>query len=357
MKYSIQNILGGLFVLLLFNQTATASSPLQSLCSVQLQHPRSNTSIHPGPLTFNWRFEKPDTVQLGIDRYELIFWSKNNRFKRVYTVYPTRYMAGTKREFEDARDTFKRHGTYFWRVSAYDSTGNRIDSDMRRFVVPVPDMEQVLSGWIYPNDVHFEYVQRLPTREFRSLLNQTQPKVHMESFSKIGFGFRQEPVKDRLFELHEQVVFTSHIGIGVEFQSSMQLMKNSYVSLFPDIEYDMLWFSTGLEYFASNMKKCAIGMDFSLMPRGYVTLHSRWVPQYNIHYREKSAVIRTFEGTGWEGGATFYIPRTIIDIFRLSGIEFDFQRMPFTVMVSRIKDDYTGLTMHMHTITLGYIFH
>ena len=313
--------------------------------------------IHPGPITFNWRFEKPDSVQLGIDRYELIFWSKNNRFKRVYTVYPTRYIPGTTRAFEDARDTFKRHGTYFWRVSAYDSTGSRIDSDMRRFVVPVPDMEQVLSGWIYPNDVHIEYVERLPTREFRSLLNQTEPKVHMESYSKIGFGFRQEPFKDRLFQLHEQVVFTSHIGIGVEMQSSIQLMQNTYVSLFPTMRYDRLWFSTGLEYFASTLSKFALGMDFSLMPRGYVTLHSRWVPQYNIHYREKDASIRTFDGAGWEGGATFYIPRTIIDIFQLSRLEFDFQRMPFTVMVSRIKDDYTGSTMQMHTMTLGYIFH
>jgi len=308
-------------------------------------------------LGFEWEFRSvPDTAAMPVGRYEIQFWSKWKQFFKTFVVYPEDSSGRGELTLEGYRDVFRRHGRYFWRVYAFDEEENRTASEARSFTVPVPSIRERLSDWIYPYRMYVEYTHRLRSNEYLAFVNQASPTVHLRSFSEIGLGFRQILWDQRLFELQEQIYLFSNVGMGMEWSTGFLVHKNAYFAFIPRIRADIGWFSTGLEEFDSRQNSLFLGADISLMPRGYVVLRAGYVPSFRIRYQLREGGTRTYEGEGYEWGMRFFIPRTVINLFNLAGLEFDFQKIPFEFSVFSSKDSYTGTVMHSRRLTVSYLF-
>jgi len=69
---------------------------------------------------------------------------------------------------------------------------------------------------------------------------------------------------------------------------------------------------------------------------------------------EKENGLRTFDGKGWEAGVRMLVPRTILNSFKLFGLEIDLEKIPIEFRFSRIHDAYTGLDLDVRRIGIGY---
>ena len=308
-------------------------------------------------LRFEWDFRSvPDTAAQPVIRYEIQFWSKWKQFFKTFIVYPEDSSGRGELTVETYREIFRRHGRYFWRVFAFDEWENRTQSEPRSFTVPVPSIRERLSDWIYPYRMYAEYNHRLRSDEYLAFVNEASPTVHLRSFSEIGLGFRQVLWEDRLFEVQEQLYLFSNTGMGMEWSTGFRVHQNAYFALIPRIRADIGWFSTGLEEFDSRQNSLFLGADISLMPNGFVVLRGGYVPSFRIRYQLREGGIRTYEGNGYEWGLRFYIPRTVINLFNLAGLELDMQKIPFEFSVFASKDSYTGTVMHSRRLTVSYLF-
>jgi hypothetical protein len=319
--------------------------------------PDKNTTVTEGPLTFMWEDGRGTaSSNFYIEHYEVTFWSKRREFGKSFTVTPNDSIEGKVcLTFDDCRKVFRRHGRYYWRVTAFDTDGNQIHSEVWSFIVGIPEVRGVFTPWTYLYAVRFRYSHRLHTPEYREFLSNLQPSTNLRSFSDLGIVLRQSGSWLTFMEAQEKFYILSHVGVGCEFSSRFRLLKNLYFSLYPQGSAESCWFAMGLEDYSSTMYSVRIGCDLVIMPSGYLSFRSSWVPAYRVRYSEKGRELRTFMGEGWEMGIRIIISRNILSTFRFLGMEIDFRRIPLEFYFSQIRDQYSGTLMKMQRLSIAYL--
>jgi len=322
--------------------------------------PEMGTVITDGPVDFRWEDRgDPDPPDYRVQKFEITFWSEKTGFKRTFTVIPDDSSDGDgiiTLSFDDSRNVFKRHGTYYWRVSAFDSEEHKTNSEIRRFVVGLSSSIKRRSlSWVFPFAVQFQYSHRFRSQEYRDFLNLINPTTSLRSFSDLGFLFRQEKFLLPFIEFQEKLMILSQIGIGFEISSRLKIIKNDYFALYPQGGVMSSWYSTGLRDYSSTFNSAKLGCDLIFMPSGSLMIRGSWIPVYRIRYALKDGELRTFQGEGWEIGVRVVIPHKIINTFRIFNLEIDFQRIPFEFHFSRIRDEYTGTLMEVRRISIGFL--
>lgn len=319
--------------------------------------PDKNATVTEGPLTFMWEDGRNTYFpNFDIERYEVTFWSKRRDFGKSFTVTPDDSIEGkVYLTFNDCRKVFRRHGRYYWRVTAFDTNGNHTDSEVWSFVVGIPEVRGVFTPWAYLYAIRFRYSHRLHTPEYIEFLENLQPSTNLRSYSDMGFVLRQSGSWLTFMEAQEKFYILSHIGVGFELSSRFRLLKNLYFSLYPQGSVESCWFATGLEDYSSTMYSVRVGCDWVIMPSGYLSLRSSWVPAYRVRYLEQGRELRTFMGEGWELGIRIIISRNILSSFRFLGMEIDFRRIPLEFYFSQIRDQYSGTLMKMRGVSIAYL--
>ena len=316
--------------------------------------PEQKAMLENGPVVFRWK--KPDISDSHIKKYEVAFWSNRKGFGKKFTVVPddlgkeTSYL-----EFNDFRNVFKRHGNYYWRVTAYDSVGGRRTSEIRNFMVGIPSIREGFVPWTFPYAVQFQYTHRPQTNDFKAFLTTVDPVKSLKSFADIGFIFHQNNFFGSPIDVQEKLFILSQFGFGAEISSRFRILRNTYFSLYPQMSFASYWYSTGIKNYSSTLRTFQIGMNFMFMPKGYLTLRASWIPSYKLRYSTKLGELRTFLGSGWEYGFRLIIPRNIIDNFQIFGLDIDFRRIPLEFHVSHIRDKYTKTKMNMQRFSISYL--
>ncbi|MBN2103097.1 hypothetical protein JW835_03555 [bacterium] len=324
--------------------------------SIVLTAPGNHYQLKSNTVVFQWEMNHiSDSIQFIPEYYEVMFWSKHRDFSMVRTVYPGETNRAMLR-IMNASSRFKRHGRYYWQVHAVTQNGQRFRSDVREFIIPVPKQMQSILPAMFPYAIKWQQTKRLNEGDFKQLVNSAYPKIHLQSHSDLCLIFRQPFIGNYNLDLEEHFLFNSNVGLGGGLMIRWRLYENLYFALHPAGRLGVCWYATGLERFSSLRYETFTGCDFIINPKGYVSSNIRWVPVYRFHYTLKDDGFRVFEGRGWEWGIKIVIPRTIMTPFKMLGIEMDFERMPIEYTYSRIKDDYTGVTMPTQEIGISFLF-
>jgi len=317
--------------------------------------PENNASITKGPIVFQWQKNDDSRSRVSrVQRYEVTFWSKTEGFSETFTVFPNAEEDIAFLKFDDARKIFRRHGKYYWRVTAFDAEGNQTSSEVGNFRVGILKMQEELGIMNYPYAIQLQYVERMRTPEYKKFLDTIQPTTPMRSFFDLGLIFHQGWLLS-VIDFQERFFVLSHIGVGCEVQSRIRLLKTLYFSFYPRGGVESAWLSTGLKNYTSTYSTARLGGDFVVMPRGFITLQTSWIPAYRARYSEKRGDLLTFGGEGWEFGIRCVIPKSILNTFRFLDMEVDFQRIPFEFNFGYVKDKYTATRMRIHRFTIGYL--
>ena len=348
-------MLNGVF---LFGSTGGRSVSRQSISqkpyAFTLIAPRKNVQVVEGSITFTW--EDRRDPEAPVHHYEIVFWSRTRDFRRAFTVIPEDTSSGyINLVLKDFRNVFRRHGTYFWQVTAYGRSSYRTYSEISSFIVSFPEIHTKLVPSTFPFEIQSQYVHRLRSDDYNRFLSTIQSTTQLSSFTDISFVFRQNNFPLRGWELGERLLLLSHVGFGLEFSTRFRIVQNRYVSIYTRANAEAHWYSTGLEDYSSRLGALTVGFDWVIMPNGYITMRTDWIPSYRIRYSEKSGGLRTFMGEGWSAGVRVIIPHHIMQPFTIFGMEFDFQRIPREFSYSEIRDDYTNTLMRMRTFTVGYL--
>lgn len=334
----------------------TAPSRTSDNYAILLISPRNHYRMVSSTIQFQWLVSKSsDSLEFLPEYYEVMFWSKQREFSFIRTVYPMDSI-GSRLIIFDALNRFKRHGRYFWQVQAVSQDGRRIQSDIREFNVPIPRHMQSMMPALFPYAVKFQQFKRLNHAGFNELMNTVYPKTHLQGHSNLCLIFRQPFVGNNKFDLEEQVLLNSNIGIGGELGVRLHLYENMVFSLQPIGIMNACWFASGLQRYSSMRYQTYAGTDFIVNPKGYISANMEWIPIYKFHYASTDDEFRTFEGSGWEWGVKVIIPRSILNPFKILGIEMDMERMPIEYKYSRITDNYTEVVMHTQVICISFLF-
>jgi hypothetical protein len=331
-------------------------SPSRSF-PVVLLTPKLNEHIFKGPVTFRWYYRGTvEDSDFKTQRYEIVFWSKRRGFRKTFTVDPNSFSGIISIEFEESRKIFRRHGKYFWQIRAYDKDEKEIVSNKRSFIIDLPEIKEKYASWIYPYAIQFQYTQRIQTAEYKKFLQNIYPSTHLRSFFDLSLEFVQRDFGIPNLEIQERLYFLSQIGLGADISLRTLLFNTHYFTLNPRVSTQVYWFSTGLQNYSSMQYGANVGFDFIVMPKGHLTFRVCWIPSYRIHYSKKSEGIRIFKGEGWEWGFQIIIPQSILPVFKLFGINIDFQRIPIQFYFSRNRDKYSGTIMKQRRFGIGYHF-
>lgn len=329
---------------------------VRSAEEVDLIGPNKKSVIVEGPVTFVWRVKATsDSAGSAVRRCEVSFWSKRDGFERTYTIPPEEFVGGRGLlRLDDCRKVFRRHGTYFWRVTVYLADGNVSSSDIWQFDVGLPRSDEDVDKWNSSYAVRFQYNHRFQTPEYRTFLADINNKTQLRSFSDMSLVFRQNGLLIRSMQCEERLIFLSQIGLGCGLSTRIRALKWLYAAVYPKVEFESHWFSLGLKDYTSTLTSIGVGCDLAIMPGGYITIQSSWLPVYRIRYSEKGDELRTFLGEGWEFGVRWIIPNHIVGPFRFLGVEFDFHRLPMEFHFGRVRDDYTGTWMKWQRFNMMY---
>ncbi len=318
--------------------------------------PENNFKATQGPLKFTWENkEDPDSPDSRVSYYEVAFWSESQLFRKIFQVIPS-YRSFETLEFEDYRNVFRRHGKYYWKVTAYDINGNQTSSEVWTFSIGIPEMEEEFTTWAYIYAIQFQYNHRMRINDYVTFLRNVDPNVHMRSYSELSFIFHQDNFPISSVELEEKVSLLSQVGLGAEITSRIRFLRNHYFSIWPYGSFKSNWYSTGLQDYTNTLIVTRIGCEVFLMPKGFISFKMGWIPRYHVRYIEKGGGLRTFLGEGWEYGIRIIISNAVIKVFRLLGVDIDFQRIPFEFHFNEIKDQYSGTLLKMRQMSVGYLF-
>ena len=328
----------------------------QSDTKITLTAPHNHYQLNTKTVLFQWMIDQiSDSMQFVPVYYEVMFWSKHRDFSLIRTVYP-RESNHAKLRIIDATHYFRRHGRYYWQVQAVDENGQRLNSGIREFVIPIPKQMQSMMPAMFPYAIQWQQIRRLNRGDFKQLLNTTYPKIHLQGHSDLCLVFRQPFFWNYNIDMEEHFLFNSNIGLGGGLTVRWRLYENLFFALHPTASLNICWYATGLERYSSIRYETFTGCDLIINPKGYISSNIRWIPGYRFHYSVKDDGFHIFEGTGWEWGIKLVIPRTIMTPFHMLGIEMDFERMPIEYTYSRIKDDYTGVIMPTQKIGISFLF-
>lgn len=341
-------------LLILIFQTGCFGLFAAEEASITLKTPSSRTVLYEDTARFVWSTSSGiDTV---VHHYEVSFWSTARLFRKRYPSLPSGGRAEHVLLIPDVRTVFKKHGRYFWQVSAIDSQGYKTFSKIRTFFLPQPALSNLTSGWYSPNQVQFFWTNRVKHPGYAEFLKELNPATHMESYGEVSLFFRQTRPARIPLKLEERFSILSTVGFGADLSVQSVGYGSRFLSIAPEVRGGIAWFSTGIRRFDSILYDLTIGCSCAILPRSYVTLFAGWVPFYRIRYKKTGGDIRTFLGEGWEWGADIVIPHNVIPIFNIGGLEIDFEKIPIRVSMSAIRDEYTKVLMKNHLIGIGYRF-
>ncbi|MBN1783184.1 hypothetical protein JW948_18760 [bacterium] len=323
---------------------------------ISIIQPSRRASMTAESMTFRWVLRPPqDSAAFIPQYYEVMFWSKHRNFSYIRTVYSDDAYRGIFR-LNDVKQRFHRHGRYYWQVQAVSEDGRRIESEVRELVVPIPKQMQSMLPAMFPYALQWKQTKRLYSRDFQELISEVYPKIHFQGHTDLCLIFKQ-PFDGRIhFDLEEQLLMNSSIGLGGEFLTRLRLYENTYFALHPTVSTGFCLYATGLQQYSSMRYQTLLGVDFIINPKGYVSGYARWVPMHRFHYAMKHDGFRTFEGYGWEWGARVVIPRNIMNPFQILGFEMDMERMPIEYTYSRLTDNYTGVVMPTQEVGISFLF-
>ena len=320
---------------------------------VVLVSPKEGAKLPGGTTKFVWQLQPVENGN-PLVRFELTVSAKRNGFSISKTVLSTDTAKVMDYVWTEMKKEIPRHGRYFWFVEALDKNGARFRSDVQSFILSVSPVEERIAMQSHPFTVQFAYNHHVETAEYRSLVTHADPRTHLLSYSEAGFSFKQSNVVWPRFQMQETFKLFSHGGFGIETTPKWQMHENDYFSLLPYGTVAVGWYATGLKSYSSRMVRCSIGCEMMVLPRGYLSFFSEWVPIGQIRYLEKENGLRTFDGKGWEAGVRMLVPRTILNSFKLFGLEIDLEKIPIEFRFSRIHDAYTGLDLDVRRIGIGY---
>jgi hypothetical protein len=320
---------------------------------IQLIAPSPNYRVSDQALMFKWQLS--DTAGMVPQYYELLIRAKYRDFSIIRQVTPADYRKGLF-IMSNLRSQLRKHGHYSWQVHAVTEDGRRFVSETRDLVIEMPGILKSDSPTLFPYAIKWERTDRLNCEEFNQLTNNAYPRIHLEGHSNFCLVFRQPFVRKLNLDLEEQVLLNSRVGLGGQLNIRWRLYENVFFAFHPTANSQICWYGPGLQRFASLRSQIHVGLDFIVNPKGYISSTVRWVPAYRFHYAIKDDGIRTFEGEGWEWGLRIVIPRHILTPFTVAGLPVDFERMPIEFVTSRIKDDFTGVTMPVQTIGISFLF-
>jgi hypothetical protein len=349
---------GGILLFALGLPVYTHNSPVEKKpYPFALIDPDSGVEIIEGRMVFGWeKKEDPDIPESIVDYYEISFWSWRRPFRKSYVV-----SSGDSSNqqivfiLDECREVFRRHGKYYWQVTAVGQSGRRRVSEIRSFYVGIRQVGKGFTRTSYPFEIQYQYTNRLRTHEYKTFLNNLTPNTNLRSFSDVSLIFNQRGVLRPTIDFKERFFIVSQMGVGVELASRFRLLRNTYCSLHPGASLTTSWFATGLREYTSHLYSFKVGLDWEIMPGGNVTVKTNWIPSHKIRYSEKDGSLRTFQGKGWEFGVRLIIPNKILKPFHLFGREVDFARIPIEFNVTQIEDEYTGTTMNVRRLSIGYL--
>jgi len=334
-------------------------------CTAQQTQPRPFTLIAPlhdvtireRSVLFQWEAAEPQNAsQTQPVRYEVTFWSNRDDFGVSFTVTVTDSTRNTPQlRLTDFRDHFRRHGRYFWRVTAIDTTSRETTTPVWSFIVGIPGSRKPFTPNTFLYALEAQFVQRVKTQAYSDFLDTVSPTTNLRSFSDIGFIFMQSIGDKPRLDFQEKFYIVSHIGVGLGLSGRIRLVQNPYISVYPRVGTSVAHFSTGLRDYASTLVDVRLGCDWVVMPRGYLTLRTSWLPVYHIRYAQKAGGLRTFKGSGCEVGIRCILSPNIMAPLRIFGMEIDFQRIPLEVAFGSVTDSYTQVRMPMRRLTVSYL--
>jgi hypothetical protein len=318
---------------------------------VVLSAPADDETVE-GDVRFQW-MRTADIPHL--QGFEIHVSARRNGILAVKSVAPLdtgRSIALTWLRF---RKEVPRHGRYFWYVDALDSSGRRISSEVRSFVIAPFSIKEQVPFAQYAHTVWLGHTYRMKTSEYRRLLEGVDPRAHLMSYGDIAFVFRQNGAASPRLRLEESVRFFSLAGFGLGAAAQYRAAGNSYVSLSPFLDGSVGWTGTGLKSHSSNQTRFALGCEMMFLPRGYVSFFGGWLPMHRIRYLVNQEGLRTFEGRGWEAGIRIIMPRSLLNPVRFLGMEIDWEKVPIEFRFSRVRDRYTGMHLDSRQMGIGLL--
>ncbi|HHS14452.1 MAG TPA: hypothetical protein ENN03_11900 [bacterium] len=342
------------FIVLPVNDTQAGT--VNERVRIELIEPRSGVIVRTGELNFIWEIKTHDDKPVRIIRYEVTFWAERQSFSRTFTVVPDSGVERASFLLTESRDIFRRHGQYFWRITAYDAANIPVQSQSRDFMVLVSHESIRYTHWIYPYAVEFQYTQRLRSEQYVQFMESLQSSDQFTDYSTLAFMFHQERIWGTTLEFEERFLLLTQIGLGIEAGPRFRLIKNLFFSLYPRASVKSMWFSTGLKNYSTNLFSWKAGMELAFNPKENICIAWNWIPEYRIRYALQGGELRTFKGRGWQAGIRIRIPETMIPPFTIAGMGIDFRRIPIEFTISEIVDEYTDVIMRMRSISVAFLF-
>lgn len=323
-----------------------------------LLSPEEDSKLISNTVHFLWKMRASETP-LRVNRYELMITAKRKGFIVSRTIPSAAIVASDTTStisylWFDFKKDVPRHGRYFWFVDAVDSAGNHYRSDVQSFIVAAYPIKENLVTEYFPYSLRFGYNHRVKTPDYYSLIRNAEPRIHLRSFSELGFSLRQDSVLWSKLHFQETFLIFSHGGIGAEASSKFRMLQTLYFSLYPYVGTTVGWYATGLKSYSSKAYDCSLGCELVVLPKGYFTLFSEWIPIFRIHYLEKENGLITFDGKGWDAGVRVILPSNVINRIKFLGLTINLERIQLEFHFSRFHDAYTDNGLDVRKIILNY---
>lgn len=315
-----------------------------------LQSPENGLRLIEGTMQFKWL----PSAHSRIERHEITVMVPKESFILSRNVPFTDSARVVNYQWTDMNKDIPFYGRYLWYVEAVDSSGVRFRSEVGHFNIAPFTIEDRYEAGKQTYAVRFRYNHRIKTVSYGQLLRSIDPRTHLLSFTEIGFSFKQNRVYDSALQMQETLTVYSLTGIGFELSSKIRLVENMYFSLNPYIRAGIGWMATGLNSYTSKSIDCSLGCELVVLPRGYLTVFSEWIPLSRIHYIQKGSGLRTFDGRGWDSGFRMILPRNVLNGFSLFGSKINLERIPIEFHFSSLRDEFTGYRIDIRKI--GFIF-
>jgi hypothetical protein len=317
--------------------------------------PADKRKVEGTAVLFSWKVQGIDsTFRPG--RFEVQIWDKTKNFRRTLRTEAVDTTGYGQAWVYNPRQVFRRHGSYLWKVIAVDSLGRQRVSETRRFIMPAPRIRPLMAGSGNAYSLRCTFNHWSNFNSYRRFTDPLYPKTHLASYADLGFGFRQGWETRLPFALQERLLLLSQIGMGAELTPKVRILQNTFLAIDPWARGRQCWYSTSLKQYSGTLSEIAVGCDAVVMPGGHVTLTGAWLPLDRIRYSLKEGGLRTLKGTGWEAGFTVTIPRSLLSVVRIMGVNVDFQRIPIGVTFGRIEDDLTDIRLDYRKFSVEYLF-
>ncbi|MFO7890262.1 MAG: hypothetical protein R6V04_07965 [bacterium] len=289
---------------------------------------------------------------VDINKYLLVITIEDKSFKREIHIFDDD--SEVSFTLRNIKGILKRSGVYQWHVKAIQQR-KEIASPVRTFRYKCNNQGENLPPLDYIHALEIQFLHHSKTSEFQNFLQNVESKYSFQDFKSLGIVFQQRNLFFSSLDFLEKIYLLSQTGMGLSLTSRMILDKNVYFCLYPAVDISTMWFSTGINRFASNFFSFSFGFDLELMPRRYMAFSVRWLPEYQIRYANKNKELEIFNGEGWQISAEFVISNNIIRKFNFLGMKIDLEKLPIGFTYNRIRDTYSNHVIETRMIYFIYL--